>query len=420
MIYAVSLGVALLALIVIGIFRPKDSDYYLGKGNYGTFSTTTGILASLIGGSITLNLIGLAREYGLYAFFDLLPTSLALLLLAFFSNKERSLAFFEGSRYKTNFGVILHHTVIFLLYYLVINLQIVAIRSIGPFLPIDVNLAIIIIVAAIWLYSFKGYSMVVVTDRLQLTFMIIFLYGVLLITSLFSDDISRRIFTVASEYKAMPLTTILSLFLFFFFIPVSQEVHQRIVSAKNDLVVKKSLVASGLLYISLGAIIILTTIKYDLDGFGGILAFVSHPIFATALFIAISMAIISTIDTSVNIINHSFSRVVEDRIGVIYPPVVSLIVFALATMTSLLFPTILSALLLAVYVYISGPGFASLCNILMLDEKTTVKVSMLAIGIHIINNLSQHGMVQLISLLVILSQLFYIAWNWNSNRRHYV
>lgn len=409
MIYTISLGLALLSLIIIGMLKPDNVDYYLGKAKYNTFSTTTGILASLIGGSITLNLIGLAQEYGLYAFFDLIPTSLALLLLAFFSNKERSLAFFEGSKYKTNLGVTLHHVVILLLYFIVINLQIVAIRSIGPFLSININVAIAVIVGSIWLYSFKGYSMVVVTDRLQFSFMVVFLYGSLLIVSLFGAQNEREILSVVHEYKPMPITTILSLFLFFFFIQVSQEVHQRIVSAKNDYVIKKSLVMSGILYILFGSIIILTTIKYDINGFGGMLAFISNPIFATALFVAISMAIISTIDTSINIINHSFLRISSKRIQrKIYPPVISLIIFVLATITSLLFPTILSALLLAVYIYISGPGFASLCNVLVLDEKVTIKISIVAIVIHIVNNLSQNDIMQLVSLLIILAQAIYI------------
>ena len=408
MAYTVSLGVALLVLILLGFFRQDDSDYYLGKSKYNTFSTTTGILASLIGGSITLNLIDLSRQYGLYAFFDLIPTSLALILLALFSSKERSLAFFEGSKYKTALGLKLHHIIIVLLYFIVINLQIVAIRSIEPFLSIDINLAIIIIVAGIWLYSFKGYSMVVITDRLQLSFMALFLYGALLVSAIFGEHNERDILLVANEYKAMPVTIIVSLFLFFFFIPVSQEIHQRIISSKNEKVIKKSLAASGLIYISIGSIIIFTTIKYDLNGFSGILEFMPNPFFATMLFVAISMAIISTIDTSINIINHSFSRVYDKKTRRISPPAVSFVIFLFATYTSLFFPTILSALFLAVYIYISGPGFSSLCNVLMLNEKLTIKVSSSAIIVHIINNIAQNNEVQLISLLVIFIQLVYI------------
>jgi Na+/proline symporter len=408
LIYTIALGLVLIALILIGILKSDKSDYFLGKGNYRTFSTTTGILASLIGGSITLNLIGLSSTYGLYAFFDLIPTALALILLSFFATKERSKAFFEGSKYKTDLGVRLHHIIILVLYFIVINLQIVAIRSIQPYLSIDINFAIALIVMAIWVYSFRGYSMVVITDRLQFSFMALFLYGSLLISALLSYNESKEIVTTLNDYNTMPITTILSLFLFFFFIPVSQEVHQRVVSAKSDKVIKKSLAVAGILYFLLGAIIIFTTLKYNLDGFGGMLGFVKHPVLAVAMFVAISMAIISTIDTSSNIIIHSFSRIFDNRASGIKPPVVSLIVFVLATITSLLFPTILSALLLAVYVYISGPGFASLCNVLSLNEKITIKVSISAIIIHFINNFSQNEAVQLISLMVILSQALFV------------
>lgn len=406
--YTLALFGGLVFFVILSIFSSRNQNYFLGKKKYGTFATTTGILASFIGGSITLNLINLSNTYGWYAFFDLIPTSTALILLSFYITKDRSVKFFEGIKYRSIIGERTHHGMIFLLYFLVIVSQIVALRTLEPFIDINIDYAIMLILLLIWLYSFKGYSMVVKTDQIQFILMFLFLYGILAVKGLIS--ISTDIFDVNMQDKiAMPIPLILSLGLFFIFVPVSQEVHQRVIASESTKIVKKSFLFAGILYIVLGGIIVTTTIFFNLDGFQGMLQFVGHPMVSTLLFLAISVALMSTIDTSINLVTHSFDKLSGPNLHHNYYPLISLSVLILGIITSMYFPTILSVILLAIYIYISAPAYLTISNLIKIPETTSAIISTVAIIGHILIKVFSVSNSLEYSLTIIITQASFLC-----------
>ena len=121
------------------------------------------------------------------------------------------------------------------------------------------------------------------------------------------------------------------------------------------------------------------------------------------IFFAVLTALISTTDTALNISTHSLSEVVKinavkNKQYILSVPIILAVIFF-----SSKFPTILSVILLALFLYMSGPAYMSLSKIYGLKERTALSVSIIAILLHLVVKLVGHEETT-IGLVIIATQ----------------
>lgn len=381
-LYWIVFLLSFLIFLLVGFLAKRTGDYFQGTSSYGIFTTSAGILASFIGGAAILNTVVLANDYGYYALVDVIPTSLALILSFFFLNKKRAKAFFDATEYKDKFSPKYHHVVIFILYILVMVAQFVGFNQVKDVLEIDGTVLIVLLTAAIiWIYSLKGFSAVNATDRLQFIMMVIGFYLLNFFNiTLFSTSNTD---TIVIPKSSMPISLVIALFLPFFFVPISQEVHQRISAAKDELIVRKSLLLAGILYFILGLITVYIGSNASEKGLTGILHSLDLGILKSICFLAIITALISTADTALNISSHSFFSLFNSISKKHYPLMSFLILIVVIALTQF-FPSILSVILLALFIYMSGPAYMVFTRLINFDEKLALIISAFMVISHII------------------------------------
>jgi hypothetical protein len=219
------------------------------------------------------------------------------------------------------------------------------------------------------------------TDKAQFIIMvlgfylIVFFYSVLPEATPLADQLAKN---------QMPLSLVVALSLPLFFLPISQEIHQRASVAGNETIVKKSLLFSGFTYLVLGSITVFAGASAASPGLQGIIAEMPNTILGNILFFAVLTALVSTTDTALNIAAHSLSEVVPSKKINNKQFLLSFLAMLVAVMLSNVFPTILSVILLALFLYMSGPAFMSLSKIYAIQEKTALLTSVIAIVAHLL------------------------------------
>lgn len=379
--FLLTYGIGFAVFIVIGLFSKSVKNYYKGSADYGLFTTTSGLLASFIGGGSIINLIGLANKYGYWAYADVIPATLGLIIAFLFITKERSNNFFYKTEYNNPLTLKIHHAVIVLLYSLVMVAQFIGLKKLAVMTGVsNTNLLLLITAALVWAYSFKGYSAVANTDKAQFIIMIFGFYLITLFYFVLPNAVSN---TNPIEKEVMPISLVLALSLPLFFLPISQEIHQRASVAGTETVVKRSLLISSVIYLFLGSITVFAGVYASTSGLPGVIAEMPNSIFGSVVFFAVLTALVSTTDTALNISAHSLSEVVRSSKLENKQYFLSILVMVAVIILSNLFPTILSVILLALFLYMSGPAFMSLSKIFALNEKTALAVSVITILIHI-------------------------------------
>jgi len=378
--FLITYVIGFIIFIIIGFLSRSTKNFYKGTGDYGVFTTSSGLLASFIGGGSIINLIGLANKYGYWAYADVIPSALGLLVAYIFITRDKANKFFYKTEYNQNITLKVHHAVIVLLYTLVMVAQFIGLKKLAAMTGISNTDALILITAAlVWMYSIKGYSAVANTDKAQFIIMLLGFYAISFFSFTFLETEAKL---QVGDKVAMPLSLILALSLPFFFLPISQEINQRASVAGAESTVKKSLIISGILYFLLGSITILAGIKASSPGLPGVIESMPTPIIGNIVFFAILAALISTTDTALNISTHSLSEVVKinavkNKQYILSVPIILAVIFF-----SSKFPTILSVILLALFLYMSGPAYMSLSKIYGLKERTALSVSIIAILLH--------------------------------------
>lgn len=380
--FLVTYMIGFILFIIIGFLSRSTKNFYKGTGEYGVFTTTSGLLASFIGGGSIINLIGLSNKYGYWAYADVIPSSLGLLVAYIFITRDKANKFFYKTEYNQNITFTVHHTVIVILYTLVMVAQFIGLKKLASMTGVSNTDALILITAAlVWMYSIKGYAAVANTDKAQFVIMLLGFYAISFFTFAFLEteaDLN------AVDKVRMPFSLILALSLPLFFLPISQEIHQRVSVAGTESTVKKSLIISGILYFFLGSITIFLGINALSPGLPGVIESMSTPVVSTIVFFAVLTALISTTDTALNISTHSLSKLVkihavEKRQYLISVPIILAVIFF-----SSKFPTILSVILLALFLYMSGPAFMSLAKIYGIKEQIALSVSIAALLCHLV------------------------------------
>jgi hypothetical protein len=210
----------------------------------------------------------------------------------------------------------------------------------------------------------------------QLVFMIP-LYFVVLLQA--AEPISGAVSTAAVTQVQMPITLVLALALPALFLPISQEIHQRAASAKDDNAVGRSYILAAAVYLVLGGILVTSvaltpglTIPGLLDN--------RNTFVVAAVAVGIFSALLSSMDTAVNISAHALQKL--PRLSSAPSPLVQIGVLISAFIVFLFFPTILSLILLALFVYMAGPALTFVAIYLGVHPRRAAGVSVVFCALH--------------------------------------
>lgn len=348
----------------------SSDSFATGTRNYNWFYITAGLSATFIGGAAILNLGSLGYQFGWYALADVLPTSLALVIVGFVLIKKikrknvETLGQLIGEDRKIKAVSGLLSTVV---YTLITAAQIIALTTIlQTYYDYSFEVVALFSTISIGFYiSFGGYKSVTLTDVIQFILMSIFYLGVVGVKLLV--DIQNETIVEETSFLTMPLDIIALLGLTLFFVPTSQDVHVRIQSAKNQFEAKKGMLISALFYLLFGILSISIGIYSKRIGIitdnpdNIVPQFLSETLneFAIIPMIAIIAIIISTLDSmifnSVTSLNYDLlGSFKKDKTNFNKESKIStFIILGSALVIAIYYPSILSLILTALILYVS-------------------------------------------------------------------
>jgi hypothetical protein len=370
----VALSFTALFFIIICYVKLRSIDFYLGTGSYPAWISATSMVAAFIGGGAILNTSELAEKYGNWALADVFPSVLGLtvaVVLIFFNffGKNFSKSFFSiDNKTYAALGVNFHYFQVAFLYILVIAAQFRGTSSFCEAIGIPAWLGVIISALIVALYSYRGFSAVTRTDVVQFFFLIP-MYFVFLLFS-FDPNISAPI--PASPQVAMPWSLVIALSLPFFFLPISQEIHQRAASAKDDRTVLGSYIFAAFILLILGSSLV---ISFSHKPGLSVLSIIrgNNIVASIAVAVGVFAALLSTIDTAVNISAHAFQQLPKFRS--IPPPLLQSSILVASAIIFNIFPSILSLILFAMFIYIAGPALTFIAVWLGVHPKKAIALS---------------------------------------------
>lgn len=343
--------------IAVAHFNKTPLSFYLGSQHYGPVISAASIVAAFTGGGAILNTTGLAAKYGHWAFFDVFPAVAGLLLCALFVTikffgKSFSYNFFnvEGSLYDRR-AVVVHYAQVSLLYTLVIAAQLRAVATVSAQLNIPTWIAVVVCCITVAAYASRGFDAVTRTDMAQL-FLMLPMYIILAYVA-YEPNAQVSAPQVAPQ-TPMPPALAIALCLPFIFLPISQEIHQR-GAAANEKALGKTFLLAAFMYLVLGSLLVLA---FAHDPTLNLISIVTgnNPVASVLVAIGILSAILSTLDTSTNIASHAIQQL--PGLGRVQAAVVQTVLLAIGSVLFLFFPTVLSLILFALFVYMSGPALS--------------------------------------------------------------
>ncbi len=372
--------IAFLALVTSPYFLRRFSkattDSYgafaVGARNFGWFRICAGLSATFVGGAAVINLAGLGYSFGWYGLADVIPTSAALVFSAVVivpmlaAKKAVSLGgYLRGSSKLAGAATGLLSAVV---YTLICAAQIVALVKLAqPFFPVVPAPAIAAIgtIAVAGYIFFGGYSAVTVTDVIQFVVMTVFYFALVGGTLVLSGS---AIVGASIPTQAMSTDLLLLLALPLLFVPVSQDVHIRINSAKSPHDARTGVLLAGLCYFVFGLISVsigITMAKAGItlgnpdDAVPTFLA--SHfGAFAVVPTIAVVCVVVSTLDSvlfaSASSLAYDFWDSVSGRTrekDSAHPRIATLIVLGVALFIAMQTPQILRLILSALVIYVA-------------------------------------------------------------------
>jgi solute:Na+ symporter, SSS family len=376
--YAIAL--AFIALIsspyLLRRFSKAKTDAYgtfaVGARNFGWFRICAGLSATFVGGAAVINLAGLGYSYGWYGLADVIPTSGALVFSALVivpllaARKAVSLgSYLRGSSKLAGAATGLLSAVV---YTLICAAQIVALVKLAqPFFPaVPPQLIACIGTFAVASYIFfGGYSAVTVTDVIQFIVMTLLYFALVGGTILFGGAANTG---SPIQSQVMGADLLLLLALPFLFVPVSQDMHIRINSAKTTRDARNGVLLAGVCYFLFGLISVSVglslakagiTLRNPDDAVPTFLA--SHfGAFAVIPTIAVVCVVVSTLDSvlfaSASSLAYDFWDSISSRSrekDSTHPRIATLVVLAVALFIAMQAPQILRLILSALIIYIA-------------------------------------------------------------------
>jgi len=254
-------------LFIISLFHNKEynsRNYFLAGGNNSVITVTFSLLATILGASSTIGLVGLAYKTGLAASLWLILGAIGLFILGLiypqfnFGTQNYTITEYlqlhYGSKVKRILGLI-----IFLSWIGVISAQFLALARLFSFYFPEINIKFLLLFATlvVTLYTgFGGQRAVVFTDSLQFIF---FLGGLsILLIKIFGKQIPD----LQPEYLRFPCNKYFKISDFIYFslvlIPVyivGPDIHSRLFcnSSINDR--RKALIITGITLIPIGLLL---------------------------------------------------------------------------------------------------------------------------------------------------------------------
>ena len=241
--------------------RPATNAYgsfAVGARDFGWFRICAGLSATFVGGAAVIYLPGLGYTYGWYGLADVLPTSTALLVSAVvivprvFRRREISLGgFLQVSDRMVNAATGLLSTVV---YTLVTAAQIVALIKVAqPYFAVPAPVLALVATVGITSYLlYGGYNSVTVTDVIQFVVMDLCYFGLVGATLWLAPTVGSA--AAAIPVKPMPFDFVCLLATPLLFVPVSQDLHIRINSARRVRDGRIGVLLAGFAYLAFGLI----------------------------------------------------------------------------------------------------------------------------------------------------------------------
>ncbi len=254
-------------LFIISFFHNKEynsKDYFLAGGEKSVISVTFSLLATILGASSTIGLVGLAYKMGLVASLWLILGAIGLFILGLiypqfnFGTQNYTITEYlqlhYGSKVKRILGLI-----IFLSWIGVISAQFLALARLFSFYFPEINIKFLLLFATlvVILYtSFGGQRAVVFTDCIQFIF---FLVGLsILLIKIFGKQIPN----LQSEYLRFPCNKYFKISDFIYFllvlIPVyivGPDIHSRLFCNFSINGRRKALIITGAILIPIGLLL---------------------------------------------------------------------------------------------------------------------------------------------------------------------
>lgn len=357
-------------------FSKATTDSYgafaVGARNFGWFRICAGLSATFVGGAAVINLAGLGYSFGWYGLADVIPTSAALVFSALIivpmlaAKKAVSLGgYLRGSSKLAGAATGLLSAVV---YTLICAAQIIALVKVTqPFFPAVPAPAIACIgtLAVAGYIFFGGYSAVTVTDVIQFVVMTVFYFALVGGTLVLVGSAS-----VGPAIQTQPMSTdlLILLSLSLLFVPISQDVHIRINSAKSPRDARTGVLLAGLVYFVFGLISV--SVGFTMSKAGIVLGspddavptfLASHfGAFAVIPTIAVICVVVSTLDSvlfaSASSLAYDFWDSVSSRNrekDSAHPRIATLIVLGVALFIAMQTPQILKLILSALIIYIA-------------------------------------------------------------------
>lgn len=379
-VYITFISICVFFVLVANI-RTKSLSFYLGSEHYGAVVSAASIVAAFTGGSAIVNTTGLAGQYGLWAFFDVLPSVLGLLICALFVKikffgKTFSANFFnvEGALYDKR-AITVHYAQVALLYTLVIAAQLRAIATFASELNIPVWLGIGVCCLTVAAYASRGFDSVTRTDVAQL-FLMLPMY-IILAHIAFEPQVSIAA-QPSTAPASMPFPLAIALCLPFFFLPISQEIHQRGAAADSEKTVGRSYLLAAITYLILASLLVITFKHSPKLGLVQIIKG-ANPVASILVAIGVLSAILSTLDTSTNIASHAVEQL--PYMKSLDSAKIQVLLLVIGSILFLFFPTVLSLILFALFVYMAGPALSFIAIYLGLHPKHCAIVGALFVAL---------------------------------------
>jgi hypothetical protein len=346
--------------IFIGITAPVNGGYFHGK--YPPLIMAVALLATYTGGGALFGISALAQKFGYWALIDCIASGLALVVTAVLVQrgafgKTFARDFFDpNSRVTDQSFLSLHFLSISALYILVIAAQLKAANQLAVQIGLPGWVGVASCVIFVGGYASKGFAATTRTDIAQVLCMIP-LYVILAMAAFGEISAIQSSATTPAVQLEMPLPLCITLALPFIFIPLSQELMQRNASAGTNEEVAKCNLVAAILVIAFGGTL---TCAFAYNPAINFSALLNGPGYLVPSLVALGVmaAILSTMDTAANISSRALGDVPMIRM---FPPTVrAWLSLIIAGFLFSFFPTVLTMIYAAIFVYLSGPAMCYL------------------------------------------------------------
>ena len=372
--------------IAVAHVSTRPFSFYLGSQRYGPLITAASIVAAFTGGSAIINTTGLAAKFGHWAFFDVFPAVVGLLLSAIlvrirFFGKSFSQGFFsvDGALYDRR-AVTIHYAQIALLYTLVVSAQLRAVATLATQIGIPVWLAVALSCITVAVYSYRGFDAVTRTDLAQLCCMVP-MYIILAFIA-FETISPETIPETTAPQAQMPLSLAIALCLPVVFLPISQEIHQRGAAAVTEKAVGASYLLAAILYLGFGSLLVIAFAHTPtLRSYGYSERHESYRCGTCSdRYLLRQSCPPST--RSTNIASHAVEQLpFMHRFS---SATIQSTLLVIGSIVFLFFPTVLSLILFALFVYMAGPALSFIAVYSGIHPKQSAIIGATFVGLQMV------------------------------------